>query len=73
VKTADGFEPVITDLAVSPTGSLYGISFDALYLLDRQSGAAIEVGPLGLNDANAPAFRGDGVLYGATRQGNSSP
>jgi len=71
IKTASGAEPVITDLALSPGGTLYGISFTTLYTIDQASGAATEVGSgLGLSEnANALAFDGNSKLFGATAPG----
>ena len=69
IQTAGGARPVITDLALSPGGTLYGISFTTLYTIDPSSGAAVEVGSLGLTNANALAFDGDGKLFGATDVG----
>ena len=70
VRTSLGQNPVITDLAMSPEGSLFGISFNALYIIDTGTAIAEELGSLGLYGANALAFDHDGRLYGATQSGS---
>lgn len=69
ISTETGFQPVITDLAVAPDGSLWGVSFSALYRLSKASGLASERGSLGLYGSNALAFDNSGYLYGATSSG----
>lgn len=68
IRTSSGSEPVITDVARSPDGSLWGISFTRLYRLDTLTAIATEVGSssLGLQSANALGFDSDANLYGAT-------
>jgi len=70
VRTGDGFAPVITDLAVSPEGNLWGVSFDRLYQIDKATGTATEVGTLGVFGANALGFDANGALFGATTDGS---
>jgi hypothetical protein len=70
IKTATGFEPVITDLALSPGGTLYGVSFEKLYTIDQATGGATEVGSLDLSEnANGLAFDGSSTLFAATAPG----
>ena len=59
----------LTDLAVSPTGVLWGITFTSLYRINPSTGALTFVGDHGLFAANALAFALDGTLY--TAAGNS--
>lgn len=66
IRTASGVSPVITDLARAPDGGLWGVSGEALYRIDRTSGLAAEVGPLGVNNVNALEFYSDGTLYAAS-------
>jgi hypothetical protein len=57
---------VLTDIAFSPDGVLYGIDFNDLYTINQTTGAATLVGPLGIPDAvNALVFGSDGTLYTA--------
>lgn len=70
IRTASGAEPVITDIAMSPSGLLYGASFDALYTIDAGSGLASQVGTgFGIPGVNALAFDASGNLYAATITG----
>ena len=66
VRTSGGFQPVMTDLALAPDGSLWGISFSKLYRLDKTTATATEVGNLTVPTANALAFDSNGNLFGAT-------
>ena len=68
IQTADGSQPVITDIALSPSGSLYGCSFDTLYLIDQSTAIATPIGS-GLPSTNALAFDASGQLFGATTSG----
>ncbi|MGA2117883.1 MAG: hypothetical protein ABSH56_24405 [Bryobacteraceae bacterium] len=63
---------VLTDIAFSPSGDLYGISFTELYSIDTSTGAATAIGPLGIasDDANALVFSSSGTLYTATVAGS---
>lgn len=60
-----GTGTVLTDIAFSPTGDLYGISFSALYKVNSGTGATTLVGSLGSfsGTANALVFGADGTLY----------
>ncbi len=60
---------VLTDIAFAPNGSLYGVSFSNLYSINKNTGAATNIGSLGFNDVNALTFSSAGKLYGA---GNGS-
>ncbi len=63
---------VLTDIAFSPTGALYGISFTELYSISTSTGAATAIGSLGIasDDANALVFSSTGTLYTATVAGS---
>ena len=52
-----------TDLAVSPTGALWGITFSTLYKINPNTAALTFVGDHGVSAANALAFASDGTLY----------
>ena len=53
------------DIAFSPTGALYGISFTNLYTVNQGTGALTSIGGLGSvsGTANALVFGADGTLY----------
>lgn len=55
----------MSDIAFSPTGDLYGISFSNLYSIDKNTAAVSLIGSLGAvgGTANALVFRGDGTLF----------
>ena len=55
----------LTDIAFSPSGDLYGISFSNLYKVNSSTGATTLVGSLGsvVGTANALVFGSDGTLY----------
>lgn len=55
----------LTDIAFSPTGDLYGISFSDLYKVNSSTGATTLIGGLGAiaGTANALVFGSDGTLY----------
>lgn len=55
----------LTDIAFSPTGDLYGISFTSLYTVNQGTGAATLIGSLGAvsGTANALVFGANGTLY----------
>ena len=55
----------LTDLAVSPTGVLWGITFTSLYRINPSTGALTFVGEHGVFAANALAFAPNGTLYTA--------
>lgn len=55
----------LTDIAFDPTGNLYGISFSALYSVNKTNGSTTLIGSLGSFSgvANALVFAADGTLY----------
>lgn len=55
----------LTDIAFSPTGDLYGVTFNSLYRVDKTTAALSFVGDLSFS-ANALVFSADGTLYGAS-------
>ena len=62
VGTTDTF---MTDIAFSPTGDLYGISFSSLYAINKVTAVETLIGSLGAvsGTANALVFAADGTLY----------
>ena len=57
---------VLTDIGFNPKDhQLYGVSFTGLYRLDLTTGKATFIGNLGISDANALVFDGQGVGYTA--------
>jgi hypothetical protein len=57
---------ILTDIGFNPKDSqLYGVSFSAFYRVNKTTGKATLIGPLGINDANALVFDGQGVAYTA--------
>lgn len=60
-----GTGTALTDIAFSPTGDLYGISFSSLYKVNQGTGASTLIGGLGSfsGTANALVFGADGTLY----------
>lgn len=54
----------LTDIAFSPTGELYGISFNQLYRVNTTNGSTTLVGNLGTS-LNSLVFGADGTLYAA--------
>jgi len=56
---------VMTDIAYSPTGVLYGLSFTDLYTINPQTAAVTLIGPHGIPAANALVFDTGGTLYAA--------
>ena len=66
-----GGEDVITDIAVSPEGELFGISAAAFYTIDHTNGKATQVGPLDACGAFGVAlsFAPDGNLYSGDYNG----
>lgn len=70
IRTSAGAEPVITDIATSPAGLLYGASFGSLYEIDAASAEATQFGSgFGISGVNALAFDTSGNLFGATVSG----
>ena len=57
--------PTFTDIALSPSEQLFGITFNKLYSVDLDSGTNNYVGRLGKGKSlNALGFSNDGKLYG---------
>jgi hypothetical protein len=55
---------ILTDIAFNPKdGQLYGVSFTAFYRINKKTGKVTYIGNLGINDANALVFNGQGVAY----------
>ena len=54
---------VMTDIAFSPNGKLYGISFSDLYEIDTKTGASTKIGSLGVSGANALGIDKDGRAF----------
>ena len=55
----------VTDLAFDPSGNLWAITFDSIYRVDKNTGAATFVGTHGISNGNALVFAADGTLYAA--------
>ncbi|MBN2661078.1 MAG: PEP-CTERM sorting domain-containing protein [Tannerellaceae bacterium] len=59
---------VLTDIAFDPSGNLWGVSFTALYSINKSNGLATYVGALGsgINGNNALVFSSTGICYSAS-------
>lgn len=55
----------MTDIAFDPNGNLYGITFDSLYSIDKNTAATTFIGNTGVTKANALVFDSTGILYTA--------
>ena len=53
---------VLTDLAYTSSGTLFGISYDSLYTINPANGATTLVGPLGYGGMNALVGYGNALL-----------
>lgn len=53
----------LQDIAFSPDGVLYGITFTRLMRIDQRTGITTEVGPHGISNGNAIVFGSDGTLF----------
>ncbi|HTS55903.1 MAG TPA: hypothetical protein VMH03_00055 [Terriglobales bacterium] len=61
---------VLTDIGFNPKdGQLYGVSYTNFYRVNRTTGKATLIGSLGIRDATALVFDGQGVAF--TAAGNS--
>ncbi len=58
--------PSFLDLAKSPTGDLFGVTFSKLYKIDPNSGIAGFVADLDTTNLNALGFSASGALYAAS-------
>ena len=74
VNTATGAATLIgnmgvemTDIAFSPSGELFGVTFTDLYSIDPNTAASTLIGSLGMDDFNALEFGPDGTLFLASR------
>ena len=70
IRTASGTSPTITDIAVTPAGAIYAVSFTTLYGIDPQTAVATQIGSgLGQADVNAlaSAFTPPGSLFAAVQ------
>ncbi len=56
---------ILTDIAFSPAGILYGISFTSIYTIDALTAVPTFIGDHGIAEGNALVFNADGVLYAA--------
>lgn len=56
---------VMTDIAFSPSGDLYGISFTNLYTINTSNASVTNIGSHGVAGGNALVFGSDGTLYAA--------
>lgn len=57
---------VLTDIGFNPKDhQLYGVTFTSVYRLNLATGQATFIGNLGISDANALVFDGQGVAYTA--------
>jgi hypothetical protein len=54
----------ITDVAVDSDGTIFAISFNQLYRINRSNGTALLIGTLGASSFNALEFSTDGRLWG---------
>jgi len=54
---------ILTDIAFDPNGNLFGVTFDALYSINKANGKATLIGSLGVSDINSLVFSPNGVLY----------
>ena len=64
IRTAQGIEPVISDIARAPDGTIWGTSFDALWTIDAATAKATLFGSyVGLTGVNALASDAAGRLY----------
>lgn len=61
----------ITDIAFDAQGDLWGVSFNNLYRINTDTGAAMLVGATGIPNGNALVFGSDGTLYAAGAQSTS--
>jgi hypothetical protein len=69
IRTSTGVLPTITDIALLPNGSLVGVSYTDFYSIDRQSGLANLLGPVGRSDVHGLAASVGGLLYAGTSGG----
>jgi hypothetical protein len=61
----------MTDIAFSPTGQLFGVSFTGFYSINPTTAATTLIGSHSVPGANALVFADDGTLYAAGFQSTS--
>jgi len=55
----------MTDIAFDPSGNLYGVTFSALYSINKVTGSTTQIGSLGGASVNSLVFDSAGNLYAA--------
>lgn len=65
-RLVGSFAAEITDLARSPDGRLFGVTFRSLALIDQRTGRATIVGSLGVDNVNGLAWGGGELLASST-------
>ena len=60
----------LTDIAMSPDGELWGISFSSIWMIDKATASATVVGPHGISGGNALTFDSEGRLFAAGASSN---
>lgn len=60
----------LTDIAMSPSGELWGISFTSMWIIDKTTAGATLVGRHGISGGNALTFDSEGRLFAAGGSGN---
>ena len=55
----------LTDIAMSPNGELWGISFGSIWIIDKTTASATAVGQHGISGGNALTFDSEGRLFAA--------
>ena len=61
----------VTDIAFSPTGDLWAITFSSIWSVNKATAAAAFVGNHGISNGNALVFAPDGTLYAAGASTNN--
>ena len=63
---------ILTDIAISPDGRIFGISFSSLYNIDSVTGDLSKIGDFVTdNGMNSLEFSSNGELYGSSNSSNS--
>ena len=65
-----GVSDMMTDVAVTPSGQLYGVSFTTLYSINMGTGAATAVAPVNSSGDNSLTFLPNGSLLAADSSGD---
>lgn len=71
IATAAGQKPGMTDLALTPDGSIYAVSFSQLYHIDKTTALAVPIGSSLLPSTNGLASDRNGNLFGGTNSTGS--